>query len=59
MRVKRPQESEKQIAARNIRLCARHVPIKEGRPVKMFTDNSVETIVFGNTKMNNDSLGVV
>ena len=24
-------------------------PIKEGRPVKIFTDNSVETIVFGST----------
>ena len=34
-------------------------PIKEGKPVKMFTDNSVETIVFGNTEMNNDSFDVI
>ena len=33
-------------------------PIKEGRPVKMFTDNSAETIVFGNTEMSNHSLDV-
>ena len=26
-------------------------PINEGRPVKIFTDNSVETIDFGNTKI--------
>ena len=30
-----------------------------GRPVKIFTDNSVETIVFWNTGMNNDSLDAV
>jgi hypothetical protein len=28
----------------------------KGRPVKIITDNSVETIVFGNTEMNNDFL---
>ena len=52
MRVKRPRESGEQIAARNSRLCARLAPIKEGRPVKIFTGNSVETIVLGNTEMN-------
>ena len=36
-----------------------YVPLKEGQPVKIFTDNSVETIVFRNTEMNNDSLDVV
>jgi hypothetical protein len=56
MHVKRSYESEAQIAARNSRLCACLAPIKEGRPVKIFTDNSVETIVFENTEMNNDSL---
>jgi hypothetical protein len=59
MRVKRPHESEEQIAARNSRLYARLALIKEGRPVKIFTDNSVKTIVFGNTEMNNDSLNAV
>ena len=59
MRVKRSHESEEQIAARNNRLCARIAPIKEGRPVKIFTDNSVETIVFGNTDINNNSLNAV
>ena len=53
MHVKRPHESEEQIAARNSLLCAHLGPIKEGRPIKIFTDNSVETIVFGNTGMNN------
>ena len=33
--------------------------IGKERPVKIFTDNSVETIVFGNTEMNNDSFDVV
>ena len=47
VRVKRSHESEEQIAARNIRLCARLTPIKEGRPVKIFTDNSVEIIFTG------------
>ena len=57
MRVKRSHISEEQIAARNSRLCARLAPIKEGRPIKkIFT---VETIVFGNTEMNNDSLVAV
>ena len=59
MRAKRSHESEEHIAARNSRLWARLAPIKEGRPVKIFTDNSVETIVFGNTEMNKDSLDVV
>ena len=52
MHVKRSHESEELIAARNSCLCARLAPIKEGLPVKMFTDNSVETIVFWNTEMN-------
>ena len=56
-RVKRSHESEEQIAARNSR--AHLTPTKEGRPVKIFTDNNVETIVFGNIEMNNDSLDVV
>jgi hypothetical protein len=56
MRVKKPHESEEQIASRNSRLCARLAPIKEARPVKIFTDNSVETLVFENTEMDNDSL---
>ena len=55
MPVKRPHESEEQIAARNRRLCARIAPINEGKPVKIFADNSVETKVFGNTEINNDS----
>ena len=59
MCVKRPHESEEQIAARNSRLCARLAPIKEGRPVKIFIDNSVETIVFGSIDMNNNSLEAV
>jgi hypothetical protein len=59
IRVTRPYESEEQIAARNSRLCACLGPIKEGQPIKIFTDNSVETIVFGNTEMNNDSLDAV
>jgi hypothetical protein len=59
MRVKRSHGSEEQIAARNSRLCARLAPVKEGQPVKIFTDNSGETIVFGNTEMNNDSLDAV
>ena len=59
MRVKRSHELEKQIAARNRCLCARLALIKEGQPVKIFTDNSVETIVFGNTELNNDSLDAV
>ena len=56
MRVNRPHESEKQIAARNIRLCAGLALLKEGRLVKIDTDNSDETIVFG---MKNDSLDAV
>ena len=56
MRVKRSHESEKQIASRNSRICAHLAPMKEVRPVKIFTDNSVETIVLGNAEMNNDSL---
>ena len=36
-------------------LCAPVAPIHEGRPVKIFTDNTVETIVFGNNEMNNES----
>ena len=44
MRVKRCHESEVEIAARNNRLWARVAPIKEGRSVKIFTDNSVEII---------------
>ena len=59
MRLKRCHESEEQIAARNRHLCARPAPIQEARPVKIFTDNSVVTIVFGNTEMNNYSLDVV
>ena len=59
MRVKRSLESEEQIAARNSHLCAHLAPIKEERPVKIFTDNSVEAIVFGNTEMNNDSLDAI
>jgi hypothetical protein len=51
--------SRNNIAAKNSRLCARLAPIKEGRPVKIFTDNNVETIVLGNTEMNNDSLDAV
>jgi hypothetical protein len=44
----------------NTRLCAPlAAPIKEGRPIRILTDNSVETIVFGNTGMNNDSLDAV
>ena len=50
MRVKRPHELEEQIAARNSRLCTRLAPSKGGRPVKIFTDNSVETIVFGSLR---------
>jgi len=41
MHVKRPHESEEQIAARNSRLCVRLSPTKEGRPLKIFTDISV------------------
>jgi hypothetical protein len=41
-------------------LCAPLAPVRVGggkwRPVKIITDNSVETVVFGNTEMNNDSL---
>ena len=59
MRGKGLHESEEQIAARNSRLCAHLAPIKEEQTVKIFTDNSVETIVFGNTAMNNDSLDAV
>ena len=59
IRVKRPHESQEQIAATNSHLCARLPPIKEERPVEIFTDNCVETIVFGNTEINNDSLAVV
>ena len=59
MHVKRSHESEEQIAARNNHLCAHLAPIKEGRPVKIFTGNSVETTVFGTTEMNNDSLDAV
>jgi hypothetical protein len=33
--------------------------IKVGRPVKILIDNSVETIVFGNTDLNDDSLDAV
>ena len=32
---------------------------EKGRPVKTITVDSVETIVFGNTEMNNDSLDAV
>ena len=49
MRVKRPHETEELITARNSRLCARLAPLKEWRPVKIFTDNNVETIVIINT----------
>ena len=59
MRVKRFHESDEQISARNSRSCARLAPIKEGRPVYIFTDNSVDTIVFGNADMNNDYLDAV
>ena len=59
MCVKRPYESEEQIAARNSRLYASLALIKEVRLVKIFTENSVETIVFGNTEMNNGSLDAV
>ena len=42
------------------RLCAPLAPVKveggKGRPVNIITGNSVETIVFGNTEMSNDSL---
>jgi len=31
----------------------------KGRPVKIITDNSVETIVFCNNENNNDSLDAV
>ena len=31
----------------------------KGRPVKVITDNSVDTIVFGNTDINNGSLDPV
>jgi hypothetical protein len=31
----------------------------KGQPVKLITDNSVKTIVFGTTEMNNDSLDAV
>ena len=31
----------------------------KGRPVKIITDNSAETIVFGKTEMNSDSLDAV
>jgi hypothetical protein len=31
----------------------------KGRPVKIITDNSVETIVFGNNEYDNDSLNAV
>ena len=31
----------------------------KGRPVKIITDNSVETVVFGNNEINNDSLDAV
>jgi hypothetical protein len=33
--------------------------VNEGRPIKIFTDNSVKAIVFGNTEMNNDPLNAV
>ena len=59
MHVKRSHESEEQIAARISRLCAHLATIKEGRSVKIFTGNSVEAIVFGNTEMNNNSLDAV
>jgi hypothetical protein len=59
MRVKKSHESEEQIAARNSRLCAHLAPIKEEQTVKIFTDNSVETIVFGNTEVNNVCLDAV
>ena len=59
MRVKRSHKSEEQIAERNCRLCAHLAHIKERRSVKIFTDNSVETIVFSNTEMNNDSFDAV
>ena len=59
MHVKRSHESEEQIAARNSHLFACLAPIKEGRPLKIFTDNSVETIVFENTEVNNDSIDAV
>ena len=36
----------------NWMICTPLATIKEGRPVKIFTDNSVETIVFGNTEIN-------
>ena len=60
MHVKRPHESEEQFATRNSRLCARPAPVKgdggKGPPVKIITDNSVGTIVFG---MKNDSIDAV
>ena len=31
----------------------------KGQPAKIITDNSVKTIVFRNTKINNDSLDAV
>jgi hypothetical protein len=31
----------------------------KGRPVEIITDNSVETVVCGNTEINNDSLDAV
>ena len=55
MRVKRPHELEEKIAARNSRFLA---PVKKARPVKISTDNNVETIDFWNTEINNNSLDV-
>ena len=31
----------------------------KGRPAKLITDNSVKTIIFRNSEMNNDSLDAV
>ena len=59
MCVKRSHELQEQIAAGKSHLCAPLAPIKEGRLVKIFTDNSVETIVFGNTELNNNFLEAV
>ena len=45
------------------RLCAPLAPVKveggKGRPVKIITDNSVETIIFGITVTNYDSFDAV
>ena len=40
-------------------VCTRKGGVWEGRPVKIITDNSIETIVLWDTEMNNDSLDVI